>query len=151
MSGNPLAPKGGIKHGTYIEDPKCKVCGCDVSHEWLAGDYSLIVCEKPKCLQAIEKAKPETGMHEFLKDIIENCKDLTVSYAVQRDTLLKVFENDYNPEKGETPQSELKKWIEYAFHVHNISCHYDEMVYPRLYIFFTRDPKISTMKELING
>ena len=41
-----------VKHGEYIKNPKCVKCGKDVSHEWLGGDYTLIVCSA-ECIRKI--------------------------------------------------------------------------------------------------
>ena len=26
-----------VIHGTFAEEPKCKICNVDISHEWLCG------------------------------------------------------------------------------------------------------------------
>lgn len=43
-----------VIHGNYVEKPKCKVCGTDVKHEWLGGDYTLIICDKKECYEQLK-------------------------------------------------------------------------------------------------
>jgi len=38
-----------IYTNTYIENPTCSICGSRISHEWLAGDYTMLVCSKEEC------------------------------------------------------------------------------------------------------
>jgi hypothetical protein len=47
-----------VIHGTFIENPKCKICGCDIPHEWLAGDYTLLMCAKKECWEILKNIKP---------------------------------------------------------------------------------------------
>jgi hypothetical protein len=44
-------PKHKVIHGEYIEKPTCSVCGSRISHEWLAGDYTMLVCQKEQCVE----------------------------------------------------------------------------------------------------
>lgn len=44
-----------VIHGTLVEEPKCKICNTDLSHEWLGGDYTLLVCDKLECLDKLRK------------------------------------------------------------------------------------------------
>jgi hypothetical protein len=48
-------PKG--IHGTYIKEPKCKICNVDLTHEWLGGDYTLLICENKQCWDELNKQK----------------------------------------------------------------------------------------------
>ncbi len=47
MSNKKLKPEN-IK-GTYVENPTCSMCGARLKHEWLAGDYSMLICKDEKC------------------------------------------------------------------------------------------------------
>lgn len=38
-----------VIHGKYVENPKCKICGKELTHEWLDGDYSLLLCDSKEC------------------------------------------------------------------------------------------------------
>jgi hypothetical protein len=38
-----------VKHGTYIANPVCEICHCDLTHKWLDGDYTLLLCDKKEC------------------------------------------------------------------------------------------------------
>ena len=42
-----------IIHGPFVENPKCQICKIDISHEWLDGDYSLLMCDKKECWNAL--------------------------------------------------------------------------------------------------
>ena len=33
-----------VIHGPYIANPKCCICGNDVPHEVLGGDYTVVFC-----------------------------------------------------------------------------------------------------------
>ena len=35
--------------------PKCKICNVDLTHEWLAGDYTLLLCDKEQCHEINDK------------------------------------------------------------------------------------------------
>ena len=48
-----------VKKGPYTENPKCVVCGSSIRHEWLNGDYSLLLCEDPRCLDVYADATKE--------------------------------------------------------------------------------------------
>lgn len=50
-----MANKIKVKHGPFVENPKCKFCKTEISHEWLNGDYSLLVCDNKKCLDKLSK------------------------------------------------------------------------------------------------
>ncbi len=53
----PVVRQSKIKviHGTFVEEPKCKICETDISHEWLDGDYSLLMCDKKECWDELNK------------------------------------------------------------------------------------------------
>lgn len=44
-----------VIHGTFIEEPKCKICDADLTHEWLGGDYTLLMCDKKECWDELNK------------------------------------------------------------------------------------------------
>lgn len=44
-----------VIHGTFIEEPKCKICNVDLTHEWLGGDYTLLMCDKKECWDELNK------------------------------------------------------------------------------------------------
>lgn len=44
-----------VIHGTFVEEPKCKICNVDIPHEWLGGDYSLLMCCKKECWDELNK------------------------------------------------------------------------------------------------
>jgi hypothetical protein len=44
-----------IIHGTFVEEPKCKICNVDITHEWLDGDYSLLMCGEKECWDKLKK------------------------------------------------------------------------------------------------
>lgn len=44
-----------VKHGVFEEYPKCKICNCSITHEWLDGDYSLLMCGKKECWDKLEE------------------------------------------------------------------------------------------------
>ncbi len=46
-------------HGAYIDNPKCQICGNNISHEYLDGDYSLLMCENTECW---DKLKNKDGI-----------------------------------------------------------------------------------------
>ncbi len=46
-----------IKHGPFIKEPKCQICGVDLTHEWLDGDYTLLMCDKEECWGELNKTK----------------------------------------------------------------------------------------------
>jgi hypothetical protein len=59
-----------VLHGQFIENPKCCVCQTPISHEWLAGDYTMLVCESEKCFQgylSIQRTKRERVKEEVEK------------------------------------------------------------------------------------
>jgi len=47
---------------------------------------------------------------KFIIDSIQSGKQIKFSY----DALYDVFRKDYNPEKGQTPRSELDRWLNWA-------------------------------------
>ena len=47
-----------VIHGTFIEEPKCKICNVDIPHEWLGGDYTLLMCDKKECWDGLNKERP---------------------------------------------------------------------------------------------
>ena len=44
-----------VIHGTFVEELKCKICNVDLTHEWLGGDYTLLMCEKKECWDELNK------------------------------------------------------------------------------------------------
>ena len=44
-----------VIHGPFVEEPKCIICNADIPHEWLGGDYSLLLCDKKECLDELNK------------------------------------------------------------------------------------------------
>ncbi len=44
-----------IIHETFVEEPKCKICNVDITHEWLDGDYTLLMCDKIECWDELNK------------------------------------------------------------------------------------------------
>lgn len=38
-----------VVHGEYVENPTCSMCGSRIKHEWLAGDYTLLICQSAEC------------------------------------------------------------------------------------------------------
>ena len=44
-----------VIRGTFIEEPKCKICNVDLTHEWLGGDYTLLMCGKKECWDELNK------------------------------------------------------------------------------------------------
>jgi len=42
-----------VIHGTYIEYPKCIICSGDITHEYLGGDYTLLICADIVCLNTL--------------------------------------------------------------------------------------------------
>lgn len=44
-----------VIYGTFVEEPKCKICNIDISHEWLGGDYTLLMCDKKDCWDELNK------------------------------------------------------------------------------------------------
>lgn len=47
-----------VVHGNYTKEPKCKICNTDLSHEWLNGDYTLLVCDSSICLDKMYAMTP---------------------------------------------------------------------------------------------
>lgn len=43
-----------------LQDPKCKICGIDLTHDWLDGDYSLLLCDKKDCWDELSKTYKKT-------------------------------------------------------------------------------------------
>ena len=35
--------------GHYVEHPKCLICEDPISHEWLDGNYEVLLCPKKSC------------------------------------------------------------------------------------------------------
>lgn len=56
-SNQPVLRRSKIKviHGTFVEEPKCEICDDDLTHEWLGGDYTLLMCEKKECSDELNK------------------------------------------------------------------------------------------------
>lgn len=46
-----------VIHGTFVEEPKCKICNVDIPHEWLGGDYTLLMCGKKECWDELNKRR----------------------------------------------------------------------------------------------
>lgn len=44
-----MAKKVKPVQGTYVKNPKCEVCKVHLTHEWLDGDYTLLLCSKKEC------------------------------------------------------------------------------------------------------
>jgi len=44
-----------VIHGTFVEEPKCKICNTDIPHEWLGGDYTLLMCDKKEYWDELNK------------------------------------------------------------------------------------------------
>jgi len=57
-----------VKHGVFIENPKCEICNTNISHEWLDGDYTVLICDKKECWD--EFNKKSLNMEQTLKDKI---------------------------------------------------------------------------------
>jgi len=59
-----------VKHGDFVDDPVCEICQTPISHDWLAGDYTMLVCEKEQCFQTyMERRKL---MRETTKDTVDD-------------------------------------------------------------------------------
>lgn len=43
--------------GTYIENPKCVICKKDLTHKWLDGDYTLLMCGSESCWKMVTSSK----------------------------------------------------------------------------------------------
>lgn len=56
-----------IKHGVFIENPKCKICGDNITHEWLDGDYSLLMCGKDECWEKLDNLEKQNKNRILIK------------------------------------------------------------------------------------
>lgn len=43
--------------GWYVKNPKCEICKTDLTHEWLDGDYSLLICDKKVCYKKFSEKR----------------------------------------------------------------------------------------------
>jgi len=46
-----------VKYGSFIKEPKCEIFDTDLTHEWLGGDYTLLLCESPICLDKLKEKR----------------------------------------------------------------------------------------------
>lgn len=51
-----------VINGSYIENPACDICAETLSHDWIDGDYTVLVCNKNECIKemmerSLEKLK----------------------------------------------------------------------------------------------
>jgi hypothetical protein len=53
----PKESKIKVIHGPFVEEPKCKICNVCISHKWLDGDYTLLMCDKKECWDELNKMK----------------------------------------------------------------------------------------------
>lgn len=44
-----------VKYGIFIKNPKCCICNVSLTHEWLDGDYTLLLCGNKECLKELHK------------------------------------------------------------------------------------------------
>jgi len=47
-----------VKHGMFVKEPKCKICKITLTHDWLGGDYTLLMCDDKNCWEKLNKQEP---------------------------------------------------------------------------------------------
>ncbi len=48
-----------VVHGQFVENPQCCMCGAKIEHEWLAGDYTMLICASQECWNKWENQRVE--------------------------------------------------------------------------------------------
>lgn len=60
-----------VVHGQFIEHPECCICKTSLSHEWLDGDYTMLLCSKQKCWDEWEAQRVEAQTRSRLAKAID--------------------------------------------------------------------------------
>lgn len=68
-----------VVHGQFIEHPVCTVCQTPLSHEWLDGDYTLLLCSDQKCWDKWEAWRVEAQSRLRLAKAIEETTKFLLS------------------------------------------------------------------------
>lgn len=65
-----------VQHGEYQEHPTCSICGSRITHEWLAGDYTMLVCEKRECFDEWSLKRLENQRTNRLQAAVNEVLDI---------------------------------------------------------------------------
>ena len=44
-----------LKHGPFVENPTCQICSNPIDHNWLDGDYTILICCNTNCWAEFNK------------------------------------------------------------------------------------------------
>jgi hypothetical protein len=72
-----MAKERKVLHGQFIEHPVCSMCNTPLTHEWLDGDYTMLICKEQKCWDKWEAQRVEAQVrYRIDKTVDETLKIL---------------------------------------------------------------------------